>query len=166
MSNVEHGSAGGKPRRRPDGAIVVRRSVSSARAHLPPGRSTGTPRLPAPSCWGPRELPHQYRIDSPTARLLTLFVPGGGDELFPPGRGLDVAATLRPAGDATSRTDRDARTALRRKGARASDGPSRIGLRVHTFHVAPPLIVGGRGRPDMRLGRQPVRRPRKSTRKS
>jgi len=32
--------------------------------------------------WGPRDVAHQYRVDSPTARLLTLFVPGGGEELF------------------------------------------------------------------------------------
>jgi hypothetical protein len=32
--------------------------------------------------WGPRNVPHQFRVDSPTARLLTLFVPGGGEEIF------------------------------------------------------------------------------------
>jgi quercetin dioxygenase-like cupin family protein len=41
--------------------------------------------VPAPAgtfLWGPRDVPHQFRVDSPTARLLTLFVPGGGEEIF------------------------------------------------------------------------------------
>jgi quercetin dioxygenase-like cupin family protein len=37
---------------------------------------------PGTFVWGPRDIPHQYRVDSPTARILTLFVPGGGEELF------------------------------------------------------------------------------------
>jgi quercetin dioxygenase-like cupin family protein len=41
--------------------------------------------VPAPTgtfLWGPRDVPHQYRVDSPTARLLSLFVPAGGEEMF------------------------------------------------------------------------------------
>lgn len=37
---------------------------------------------PGAFVWGPRGVPHQYRVDSPIARLLTIFVPGGGEELF------------------------------------------------------------------------------------
>ncbi len=37
---------------------------------------------PGAFLWGPRGVPHQYRVDSPIARLLTIFVPGGGEELF------------------------------------------------------------------------------------
>jgi quercetin dioxygenase-like cupin family protein len=32
--------------------------------------------------WGPRDVAHQYRVDSPVARLLTWFVPAGGEEMF------------------------------------------------------------------------------------
>jgi len=32
--------------------------------------------------WGPRSVAHQFRVDSSTARLLTWFVPGGGEQLF------------------------------------------------------------------------------------
>ncbi|PVZ05814.1 cupin domain-containing protein [Actinomycetospora cinnamomea] len=32
--------------------------------------------------WGPRGVPHQFRADSPTARLLTWFVPAGGEQMF------------------------------------------------------------------------------------
>lgn len=39
--------------------------------------------------WAPRGLPHTFRIDSPTARLLGLAVPGGFDRF--------VLATGRPA---------------------------------------------------------------------
>jgi quercetin dioxygenase-like cupin family protein len=39
--------------------------------------------------WAPRELPHTFRVDSPTARLLGLTVPGGFEEFF--------LATGRPA---------------------------------------------------------------------
>jgi mannose-6-phosphate isomerase-like protein (cupin superfamily) len=39
--------------------------------------------------WGPRGLPHSFRVDSPTARLLGLALPGGFDRF--------VRATGRPA---------------------------------------------------------------------
>ncbi len=32
--------------------------------------------------WAPRDIAHQWRVDSHTARLLTLFIPGGGEGLF------------------------------------------------------------------------------------
>ena len=41
--------------------------------------------VPAPAgtfLWGPRDVPHQYRVDFPNRWLLTLFVPGGGEEIF------------------------------------------------------------------------------------
>jgi quercetin dioxygenase-like cupin family protein len=43
--------------------------------------------------WAPRGLPHTFRVDSPTARLLALAVPGGFDRF--------VRATGSPAGAAT-----------------------------------------------------------------
>jgi quercetin dioxygenase-like cupin family protein len=43
--------------------------------------------------WAPRGLPHTFRVDSPSARLLALAVPGGFDRF--------VRATGRPAGAAT-----------------------------------------------------------------
>ena len=43
--------------------------------------------------WAPRGLPHTFRVDSPTARLLALAVPGGFDRF--------VVATGRPAATAT-----------------------------------------------------------------
>jgi quercetin dioxygenase-like cupin family protein len=43
--------------------------------------------------WAPRGLPHTFRVDSPTARLLGLAVPGGFDRF--------VLATGRPAEDTT-----------------------------------------------------------------
>lgn len=43
--------------------------------------------------WAPRGLPHTFRVDSPTARLLALTVPGGFDRF--------ALATGRPAGAAT-----------------------------------------------------------------
>jgi hypothetical protein len=43
--------------------------------------------------WAPRGLPHTFRVDSPTARLLGLAVPGGFDRF--------VIATGHPAEDAT-----------------------------------------------------------------
>ena len=43
--------------------------------------------------WAPRGLPHTFRVDSPTARLLGLAVPGGFDRF--------VLATGRPAASAT-----------------------------------------------------------------
>jgi quercetin dioxygenase-like cupin family protein len=43
--------------------------------------------------WAPRGLPHTFRVDSPTARLLGLAVPGGFDRF--------VVATGRPAEAAT-----------------------------------------------------------------
>jgi mannose-6-phosphate isomerase-like protein (cupin superfamily) len=49
--------------------------------------------------WGPRDVPHQYRVDSPTARLLTLFVPGGGEELFIHMTRPAEALTLPPPGE-------------------------------------------------------------------
>ena len=39
--------------------------------------------------WAPRGLPHTFRVDSPTARLLGLALPGGFDRF--------VSATGRPA---------------------------------------------------------------------
>jgi mannose-6-phosphate isomerase-like protein (cupin superfamily) len=39
--------------------------------------------------WAPRGLPHTFRVDSPTARVLGLALPGGFDRF--------VAATGRPA---------------------------------------------------------------------
>ncbi len=39
--------------------------------------------------WAPRGLPHTFRVDSPTARLLGLAIPGGFDRF--------VLATGRPA---------------------------------------------------------------------
>ena len=32
--------------------------------------------------WMPREVPHTFRVDSPSARMLTICVPGGFDEFF------------------------------------------------------------------------------------
>jgi quercetin dioxygenase-like cupin family protein len=32
--------------------------------------------------WGPRDVPHQWRVNSATARLLTFYVPAGGEGLF------------------------------------------------------------------------------------
>jgi quercetin dioxygenase-like cupin family protein len=32
--------------------------------------------------WLPRDLPHTFRVDSPTARILTLCVPGGFERFF------------------------------------------------------------------------------------
>jgi quercetin dioxygenase-like cupin family protein len=32
--------------------------------------------------WGPRDVAHRYRVDSSVARLLTWFVPAGGEEMF------------------------------------------------------------------------------------
>ena len=43
--------------------------------------------------WAPRGLPHTFRVDSPSARLLALAVPGGFDRF--------VRATGRPAAGAT-----------------------------------------------------------------
>jgi hypothetical protein len=43
--------------------------------------------------WAPRGLPHTFRVDSPTARLLGLALPGGFDRF--------VRATGRPADAAT-----------------------------------------------------------------
>ena len=43
--------------------------------------------------WAPRGRPHTFRVDSPSARLLALTVPGGFDRF--------VRATGRPAEDAT-----------------------------------------------------------------
>jgi quercetin dioxygenase-like cupin family protein len=45
----------------------------------------GDDHLPAPAgtfVWGPRDVAHQYRVESSVARLLTWFVPAGGEELF------------------------------------------------------------------------------------
>ena len=39
--------------------------------------------------WLPRDIPHTFRVDSPTARILTLCVPGGFENFF--------AAIGRPA---------------------------------------------------------------------
>jgi quercetin dioxygenase-like cupin family protein len=49
--------------------------------------------------WGPRNVPHQFRVDSPTARLLTLFVPGGGEEMFSYMSRPAEALTLPPSSD-------------------------------------------------------------------
>ena len=43
--------------------------------------------------WAPRGLPHTFRVDSPTARLLALAIPGRFDRF--------VQATGRPAGAPT-----------------------------------------------------------------
>ena len=43
--------------------------------------------------WAPRAVPHTFRVDSPTARILGLAVPGGFDRF--------VRATGRPAESAT-----------------------------------------------------------------
>jgi quercetin dioxygenase-like cupin family protein len=43
--------------------------------------------------WAPRGLPHTFRVDSPTARLLGIAVPAGFEEFF--------LATGRPAGTPT-----------------------------------------------------------------
>jgi quercetin dioxygenase-like cupin family protein len=43
--------------------------------------------------WLPRDLPHTFRVDSPTARILSLCVPGGFEEFF--------AAIGRPAAQLT-----------------------------------------------------------------
>jgi mannose-6-phosphate isomerase-like protein (cupin superfamily) len=43
--------------------------------------------------WAPRGLPHTFRVESPTARMLALAVPGGFDRF--------VVATGRPAEAAT-----------------------------------------------------------------
>jgi len=43
--------------------------------------------------WLPRDIPHTFRVDSRTARILTLCVPGGFEEFF--------AAIGRPAGRLT-----------------------------------------------------------------
>jgi quercetin dioxygenase-like cupin family protein len=43
--------------------------------------------------WAPRAVPHTFRVESPTARLLALAVPGRFDQF--------VRATGRPAGAAT-----------------------------------------------------------------
>ena len=32
--------------------------------------------------WLPRDMPHGFRVDSPTARILTLCLPGGFEEFF------------------------------------------------------------------------------------
>jgi quercetin dioxygenase-like cupin family protein len=40
--------------------------------------------------WAPRGLPHTFRVESPTARMLALAIPGGFDRF--------VVATGRPAG--------------------------------------------------------------------
>jgi quercetin dioxygenase-like cupin family protein len=48
---------------------------------------------PGTFVWAPRGLPHTFRVDSPTARLLALTVPGRFDRF--------VAATGRPAGGPT-----------------------------------------------------------------
>jgi quercetin dioxygenase-like cupin family protein len=43
--------------------------------------------------WLPRDIPHTFRVDSQTARILTLCVPGGFEEFF--------AAIGRPAAQLT-----------------------------------------------------------------
>lgn len=43
--------------------------------------------------WAPRGIPHSFRTDSPTARLLTICVPGGFEDFF--------AAIGRPAATLT-----------------------------------------------------------------
>ena len=54
--------------------------------------------------WGPRDIPHQYRVDTFVARLLTWFIPAGGEELFfhmsRPAKALTLPPTLDrpPAG--------------------------------------------------------------------
>lgn len=49
--------------------------------------------------WLPRDAPHTFRVDSPTARILTLCVPGGFEEFFDAiGRPADEL-TLPPATD-------------------------------------------------------------------
>jgi quercetin dioxygenase-like cupin family protein len=49
--------------------------------------------------WGPRDVAHQYRVDSSVARLLTWFVPAGGEEMFFHMSRPAEALTLPPAPD-------------------------------------------------------------------
>jgi hypothetical protein len=82
MSNVEHGSAGGIP------PAPTRWGKSScAEPWVQPELTfrLGDQLVPAPAgtfLWAPATFPTSTgRL--PTARLLTLFVPGRGEELFP-----------------------------------------------------------------------------------
>ena len=92
----------------------------------------GYPRPPAPSCG----VPAMFRTSTgstPRSRSAPDLVRSRrrrGDLLpyVPPGRGPDVATAVRPAGDAAFGADRHVGTAVRREGARASDGSTGVGL--------------------------------------
>jgi mannose-6-phosphate isomerase-like protein (cupin superfamily) len=49
--------------------------------------------------WGPRDVAHQFRVDSSVARLLTWFMPAGGEEMFFHMARPAEALTLPPASD-------------------------------------------------------------------
>ncbi len=50
--------------------------------------------------WLPRDIPHGFRVESPTARILTLCVPGGFEDFFAAIGRPAPQLTLPPAPDA------------------------------------------------------------------
>lgn len=53
---------------------------------------------PGDSVFLPRHVPHTYRVDSPTARMLTVHTPAGAERFFREGGQPAPTRTLPPAG--------------------------------------------------------------------
>ena len=50
---------------------------------------------PGTLVWSPREVPHAFRVESPSARALVIVTPGGFEQMFAEG-GVPVGETTEP----------------------------------------------------------------------
>ena len=66
---------------------------------------------PGTLVWVPREVPHAFTVQSPTARALVIVTPGGLEQMFADG-GVPASETTEPP---TQRYDPDAARALAEK---------------------------------------------------